>query len=114
LVEQQADAQTPAAPLPLGGALSTLPHGTYQCALPGDAAGKAFDVIEAENFRIEHASKYRNEAGTGTYLLRGKVLIFTRGPKKDERFKRIGTNQVRKLDGDTETKLLCTRLGSTG
>lgn len=114
LFEHEADAQTPAAPLPSGGALSTLPHGTYQCALPGDASGQAFDVIEAENFRIGHASKYRNDVGTGTYLLRGKELIFTRGPKKGERFTRIGTNQVRKLDGDTVTKLLCTRLGSVG
>ena len=109
-----ADAQTPAAPLPGGGALSTLPHGTYQCALPGDASGNAFDVIESENFRIGHASKYRNEEGTGTYLLRGKEMIFTRGPKKGERYKRIGTNQVRKLDGETVTKLLCTRLGNAG
>lgn len=100
------------APLPSGGALASLPHGTYQCALPGDAAGKAFVVVKAEEFRIGAASKYRDAEGTGSYILRGKDLTFTRGPKKGERYKRVGTNQLRKMDGRTETKLLCTRLVS--
>ena len=100
------------APLPSGGMLKSLPHGTYQCALPGDAAGQAFEVVEAEQFRIGAASKYRNPEGTGSYILRGKELTFTRGPKKGERYKRISANQLRKLDGKTATKLLCTRISS--
>jgi hypothetical protein len=98
------------ATLPGGGALDTLPLGTYQCALPGDVAGAAYKVVESEQFQIEAASKYSNAGGSGIYLLRGDELTFTRGPKKGERYKRVGTNQVRKMDGQTETKLLCTRI----
>ncbi|MEM7664674.1 MAG: elongation factor P [Pseudomonadota bacterium] len=99
---------------PAGGMLRTMPRGTYQCALPGDAAGSAFNVVEEEQFRIGNASSYRTDAGRGTYLLRGDELTFTRGPKKDQKFRRIGTNQLRKLDGGKMTKLVCTRLGGTG
>jgi len=96
-----------------GGMLRTLPRGTYQCALPGDAAGEAFVVVPEEGFRISTASRYQSSAGNGTYILRGRELTFTRGPKKDERFRRVGDNQVRKLDADGgETDILCTRLGS--
>lgn len=109
---QRAKQENSPAQRPGGGALGTLPHGTYQCALPGDVAGKAYEVVEDEQFRIGAASKYRNAQGTGAYLLRGDELIFTRGPKAGERFKRISTNQLRKLDGQQPTDLLCTRLGS--
>ena len=109
-----AQSQTSAAPPPTGGMLRTMPRGTYQCALPGDAASDAFEVVEEEGFRIGNASSYRTSEGRGTYLLRGDELTFTRGPKKDEKFRRIGTNQVQKLDGGKLTKLICTRLGGTG
>ena len=100
--------------LPAGGALSTMPHGTYQCALPGDASGPAFQVQAAESFRIFTASRYENEVGAGTYIMRGRELIFTRGPKKGQEFVRVGDNQLRKLDANRErTDLLCTRLGSS-
>ncbi|MEL6529269.1 MAG: elongation factor P [Pseudomonadota bacterium] len=99
-----------AAPLPPGGMLQTMPHGIYECALPGDAAGEAYEVIPSEQFRIRTASSYRDSNGNGTYILRGNELTFTRGPKKGQRFRRIGTNQLRKLDGNSVTKLLCTRL----
>ncbi|QUL38868.1 elongation factor P [Erythrobacter sp. JK5] len=106
-------AQDPNAPVP-GGMLRTMPHGTYQCALPGDAAGKAFEVVEAEQFRIGTASSYRSEGGRGVYIMRGDELTFTRGPRKGETFRRVGTNQLRKLENGVETKLLCTRLGGSG
>lgn len=89
---------------PSGGMLRTMPHGVYQCALPGDAGGKAFEVQESEGFRIRPSSGYTSPEGSGTYILRGKELTFTRGPKKGERFTRIGTNQLKR------DKLLCTRL----
>lgn len=101
------------APLPPGGMLRTMPHGVYQCALPGDAAGAAFDVVPEEQFRIRTASSYRDADGNGTYILRGAELTFTRGPKKGQRFRRVGTNQLQKLDGAALTKLICTRLGGT-
>lgn len=101
-------------PPPPGGMLRTLPQGTYQCALPGDAAGKAFEIVSKEEFRIGAASRYSNAEGSGTYILRGDHLTFTGGPKKGQQYKRVGTNQLRKLDGKVTTKLLCTRLGSSG
>ena len=110
MLAETTDGEKARAAIPSEGTLGTLLQGTYQCALPGDAAGAAFEEVKDEEFRIGAASKYRSAAGTGSYILRGKELTFTRGPKKGERFKRISTNQLRKLDGDTETKLLCTRL----
>lgn len=96
---------------PPGGMLSTMPHGTYQCALPGDAAGRAFEIVEAEEFAIGTASGYSTASGKGTYILRGKQLSFTRGPKKGERFHRLGDNQLQRIDVDgTRSKLICTRL----
>ena len=96
-----------------GGMLRTMPHGSYQCALPGDAGGAAFEPVADEHFRIFTASRYETEGGAGTYILRGKNLTFTRGPKKGERFVRVGDNQLRKLSGDgTQSALLCTRLGT--
>lgn len=105
--------ERPALPAP-GGMLKTMPHGNYDCAMPGDAGAEAFQVKQAENFRISTASRYTNAEGAGTYILRGDDLTFTRGPKKGERFVRIGDNQLRKLDSLGErTDLLCTRrLGS--
>ncbi|MHA7818161.1 MAG: elongation factor P [Erythrobacter sp.] len=97
-------------PPPPGGMLKTMPHGNYDCAFPGDAGAEAYRVDEAENFRISTASRYTNSEGAGTYILRGNDLTFTRGPKKGERFVRVGDNQLRKLDNAGErTRLLCTR-----
>ncbi|OBV11790.1 hypothetical protein [Erythrobacter dokdonensis] len=98
---------------PGGGMLSTLQRGEWQCALPGDAGGEAFRVVEAEAFTIGNASSYRNAEGSGIYLLRGSELVFTRGPKKDERFRVLGENTLQKLESDGSlSKLICTRLGS--
>ncbi|MCK0128542.1 elongation factor P [Erythrobacter sp. F6033] len=88
-----------------GGKLATMPKGTYQCALPGDAAGKAIEVVKEEEFRLGAASSYTDAEGKGIYLLRGKKFTFTRGPKKGEQFTRVGTNQLKR------GKLICTRLG---
>lgn len=99
---------------PPGGMLSTLPRGTYQCALPGDAAGKAFEVVDAEEFAIGAASGYTTASGAGTYILRGKHLVFTRGPKKGERYYRLGENQLQRLEADgSRSKLICTRIHSS-
>lgn len=96
---------------PSGGMLRTLPHGAYECALPGDAGGRAYEVVSAEGFRISTASRYSNKLGTGTYILRGDKLTFTAGPKNGERFARVGENQLSKTDATGEkSELLCTRL----
>ena len=103
------------APPPPGGMLRTKPHGTDQCAPPGGAAGEAYVVVEEEGFSIGTASSYTNSEGRGVYILRGDDLTFTRGPKKGERFERIGTNQLRRVEADgSQGKLLCTRLGGSG
>ncbi|WP_394728354.1 elongation factor P [Altererythrobacter sp. GH1-8] len=96
-----------------GGMLRTMPHGTYQCGYPGSAAGEAVERAEAEDFRLSGASRYRNAEGRGTYLLKGDVFTFTRGPKKGDRYIRKGENRLRKIDAaGNETRLLCVRRGS--
>ncbi|GAB4479122.1 MAG: hypothetical protein OHK0018_10320 [Erythrobacter tepidarius] len=102
------------APPPSGGMLGTLQRGEWECALPGDAGAEAYVVVPEEGFRIGNASSYRTaDGGRGIYLLRGTGLVFTRGPKKDERFELLGENTLRKLAADgSPSKLICTRLGS--
>ena len=92
---------------PPGGMLRTMPHGTYQCAVPGDAGSSAFKVVDAETFHIRATSSYSNDEGSGTYILRGNELTFTRGPKKDQRLTRISTNQLKR------GAMICTRLGGS-
>ena len=95
--------------------LRTMPHGRYQCTLPGDADGLAFVEVEDANFSIGTASRYISADGGGTYLLRGRELVFTRGPRKGERFKRVGANQLQRRNEDGSlSKLLCTRIVGTG
>ena len=96
---------------PAGGMLRTLPHGEYECALPGDAGGRAYEVVASEGFRISTASRYSAAEGSGTYILRGSNLTFTAGPKNGQRFDRVGENQLRKINAKGErSDLLCTRL----
>lgn len=96
-----------------GGMLRTMPHGTYQCAVPSDAANVAFSEQPDESFRIFTASRYESVDGAGTYIMRGGDLTFTRGPKKGEQFLRVGDNQLRKIGADgTLSDVLCTRFGS--
>lgn len=100
---------------PSGGMLGILQHGNWQCALPGDAGGEAFTPVPQEAFRIGTASSYVSPAGTGIYLLRGTEVVFTRGPKKDERFRVLGENTLQKLNPDgSDSKLICTRVGGVG
>ena len=114
---QDRDASRPQSPVaaPTSGMLGTLRHGTWQCALPGDAGGAAFVDVPAEGFSIGAASSYANAQGGGIYLLRGTELIFTRGPKKDQRFRVLGDNTLQKLNRDgSPSKLICTRVDGTG
>jgi hypothetical protein len=98
---------------PTSGMLAILQHGEWQCALPGDAGGEAFVEVPEEAFRIGTASSYINPEGTGIYLLRGNEVLFTRGPKKDQRFRLLGENTLQKLNPDGSlSKLICTRIGN--
>ena len=112
---QDRDASRPqgSASAPSGGLLGILQHGNWQCALPGDAGGEAFIEVPAEAFRIGTASSYESPQGSGIYLLRGTEVVFTRGPKKDQRFKVLGDNTLQKLNPDgSMSRLICTRVGS--
>lgn len=95
------------------GLLGILRHGDWQCALPGDAGSEAFVEVPAEAFRIGTASSYASPAGTGIYLMRGAEVVFTRGPKKDQRFRVLGENTLQKLERDGSlSKLICTRVSN--
>lgn len=96
-----------------GGVLGILRHGNWQCALPGDAGGEAYIDVPEEAFRIGTASSYESPSGNGIYLMRGTEVLFTRGPKKDQRFRVLGENTLQKLNADGSlSKLICTRISS--
>ena len=96
----------------IGDMLGTMNHGLYQCALPGDATGEAFIEQPAESFRLGAGSSYESAGGNGVYLMHGTTLVFTRGPKKDQRFRRMGANTLQALESDdTLGRMICTRLG---
>ena len=98
---------------PASGMLGILRHGDWQCALPGDAGGEAFIEQPEEAFSIGTASSYESPAGGGIYLMRGREVVFTRGPKKDERYRWLGENTLQKLNPDgTLSKLICTRVSN--
>ncbi|UIP05939.1 elongation factor P [Erythrobacter sp. SDW2] len=95
-----------------GAPLGTLPVGRYQCSLPGDAGGAAWLPIEGKKFSIKNASRYLHEDGEGTYLLAGDDLVFTRGPMKDERYRRTGASMLRMKNADgTLSRIRCVRTG---
>lgn len=96
-----------------GGMLRTLEHGTWRCALPGDAAGAAWEAVPEADFTVGPSSSYESAAGRGTYILRGRILTFTRGPKKGERYEQVGRNTLQVLENDgTAGRLTCTRVGA--
>ena len=99
----------PAMPL-LAEPLETLPHGTYICSLPGNAAGMAWREQRELRFEIDNASTYHTDAGSGTYLLAGKQLTFTRGPLKGQRYRKTSSNMLRKIEGSGEPgRVRCVR-----
>lgn len=92
--------------------LKTIPHGPYECALPGDAAGAAWIPLQDQGFTILRASRYRSEQGRGTYLLKGDEMTFTAGPKNGQRLRRTGTNELREVKADGSTgRMICVRVG---
>lgn len=96
----------------IGDMLGTMNHGLYQCALPGDATGEAFIAQPEESFRLSAGSSYESTGGSGVYLMHGTTLVFTRGPKKDQRWRRMGANTLQALEnGDKLGRMICTRLG---
>lgn len=98
-----------------GGKLGTLPIGKYRCALPGDAGGQAWIPLEDRHFTIGNSSTYRTPDGSGTYLLTGKRVTFTRGPMAGMKFDRFSAATLRWIDENGEiSRIRCVHGGATG
>ncbi|ANY20554.1 hypothetical protein A6F68_02049 [Tsuneonella dongtanensis] len=94
------------------GRLGTLESGRYLCELPGDASGLASIPIQDGWFDIINASSYASGSGSGTYLLTGKTVVFTRGPMKGMTFKRMGARSLKAINAEGElAKMRCVRSG---
>lgn len=97
-----------------GGMLKTMPHGRYECALPGDAVGPAWTSVPEESFVLSGASSYRSEAGDGTYILKGRNFTFTRGPFKGRHFRRTGNAELQAIEPEGSLgRMICIRVSST-
>lgn len=97
-----------AAAAPIG----VLPQGQYQCALPGDADARAYVPVPDLSFRIGSASRYSHISGKGVYLLEGDTLVFTRGPLKDMRLRRMPGGLLQQLTSDGRLgRVRCNRVG---
>ena len=95
-----------------GGKLGTLPLGRYLCELPGDAAGPASVPVDGAWFDVLNASSYDTEGGSGTYLLTGEEVVFTRGPMKGARFERVSDRRLDRSDLKGKlAKMRCVRTG---
>ena len=97
-----------------GSTLKTMPRGSYQCALPGDAELAPMRYIAEESFTIGASSSYSTAEGRGNYLLKGKQFTFTSGPKRGQKFRHTGTHELQKLESDGSLgKLICSRTSLT-
>lgn len=93
-----------------GGKLETLQRGEYVCSLPGDADGKPWLELVDKTFRIGNASTYESRDGSGTYLMTGGIVQFTRGPMKGMRFRLSGRSMLRALDEEGNAgRMRCVR-----
>ena len=94
----------------LDGPIGTLHRGAYLCEEAGNALGEAGVHQPAEDFSILHDSIYETPTGRGSYLLTGKLVVMTSGPKRGERFHRLSDSYLRRLAADgSEDTLRCIR-----
>ncbi len=94
------------------GRLELLPPGEYVCALPGDAAGGAWIEQTGKGFSVTGGSTYRTANGGGTYLMKGKLVTFTRGPMKNMQLMRLGSGMLQQVDREGRLgRLRCHRTG---
>ncbi|WP_345719767.1 hypothetical protein [Qipengyuania polymorpha] len=101
-----------AAPSLAQGRLGLLPQGEYVCALPGNAGGAAWNEVQGRNFAITGASSYRAGNGSGTYLLEGKRVTFTRGPMKGMKMMRVSSGMLQEVGRDGKLgRMRCHRAG---
>ena len=100
------------APSQAQGRLVLLPAGEYTCALPGNAAGRAWITQPARSFAILRASRYRTAEGSGTYLMKGKRVRFTRGPMRGMEMMQVSSGMLRIVEDDGKLgRLRCNRSG---
>jgi len=83
-----------------GGPIDTLQLGTYACELPGDATGPAGVRVAEQDFEVINASSYTAQGARGSYLLTGRDVVMTSGPKQGQRFVRISASFVRLAEAD--------------
>lgn len=95
------------------GRLNLLEQGEYVCSLPGDATGRAWVVQEGHDFVITGGSSYETARGSGTYLMEGKQVTFTRGPLRGMRLMQLGSGLLQEIGRDGKLgRLRCHRTGS--
>lgn len=95
------------------GRLALLDRGQYVCALPGDASGAAWSEQEGRDFVVTGGSSYRTAKGSGTYLMEGKLVTFTRGPMRGAKFMRLRSGLLQQVGKDGKlARLRCHRTGS--
>jgi len=98
-----------AVPAQAQGPIGTVQQGRFVCELPGDAAGPRGVEQPGLGFRIENASRYVADSGSGTYLRRGNELVFTSGPRNGERYQVVTPGFLRKLEDGAPSRLRCVR-----
>ncbi len=81
-----------------GGDLRTLAAGRYVCEEPAPATVSRGRVTEKAGFSIVTASSYRSDGTLGSYLRTDDLVVFTSGPRKGERYRRVSRGFLRKLD----------------
>lgn len=92
------------------GRLGLLAQGEYVCALPGTAAGAAWEEDPSRHFTVTGASSYKTADGTGTYLLEGRALTFTRGPMKGLKMMVMNSGLLQEVDAEGHmSRLRCHR-----
>jgi hypothetical protein len=97
-------------PPPPGGAIATLPLGTYTCEMPGDAGGAVGKPVPDHEFRIVNASSYKAGGIRGSYLFVGDRVTMTGGKLKGLKLHRISTGFLRKIeDNGADGDLRCVR-----
>lgn len=91
-----------------GGALGTMPKGSYACELPGDATAASGVRAPAEDFTVVNGSAYVTATGRGIYLLTGDRLVMTSGPLQGTSYRRQSGGFLRKLAADgSESDIRC-------
>ena len=89
------------------GEIGVMPQGRYVCELPDGSASSRGVEQPGTSFRINSASRYTSDQGTGTYLRRGDTMLLSSGPRAGERYQIVGDGFVRRLENGAPGRLRC-------